>query len=179
MKCTILFVFLLHGAPCCNQRESNSTVCRNTAELSSERMGQLREKCNTEELKKLFDACLQRTLPLLKVLNLAQKDDTIWLELIEAFEALIPRFDDVGLSEVSSILEKRSKMLQNEVVLFMKYLKNPFFVIDFDLIKGWLSLMKVDNEFKKHDASVQFSSNAPTVLTNNFFFNLPVCGKSQ
>ena len=66
-------------------------------------MGQLREKCETEELKKLFDACLQRILPLLKVLNLAQKDDTIWLELIEAFESLIPRFDDVGLSEVSVI----------------------------------------------------------------------------
>ena len=99
-------------------------------------MRQLREKCDTEELKELFDVCLQRTLPLLKVLNLAQKDDTTWLELIEAFEALIPRFDDVGLSEVSSILEKRSKMFQNEVVLVMKYLKNPSFVIDFDLIKG-------------------------------------------
>ena len=78
-----------------------------------ELMGQLREKCDTEELKKLFDACLQRTLLLLKALNLAQKDDATWLELIKAFEALIPRFDDVGQSEVSSILEKRSKMLQN------------------------------------------------------------------
>ena len=96
----------------------------------------------------MFDACLQRTIPLLEVLNIAQKDDTTWLELIEAFEAQIPRFDDVGLSEVSSILEKRSKMLQNEVVLLMKYLKNPSFVIDFDLIKGWLSLLKVDDEFK-------------------------------
>ena len=90
-------------------------------------------------------------------------DDTTWLELIEAFGALIPRFDDVGLSKVSSILKKRSKMLQNEVVLLMKYLKTPSFVIDFDLIKGWLSLMKVDDEFKKHYASVQFSSNAPTL----------------
>ena len=126
-----------------------------------ERIGQLREKCDTEELKELFDACLQRTLPLLKVLNLAQKDDTTWLELIEKFEALIPRFDDAGLLEESFHLEKRSKMLQNEVLLLMKYLKNPPFVIDFDLIKGWLSLMKVNDEFKKHYASVQFSSNVP------------------
>ena len=44
-----------------------------------------------KNVKELFDACLQRTLPLLKVLNLAQKDDTTWLELIEAFEALITR----------------------------------------------------------------------------------------
>ena len=54
-------------------------------------MGQLREKFATEELKQLFDACLQRTQLLLKVFNLAQKDDTTWLELFEAFEALIPR----------------------------------------------------------------------------------------
>ena len=41
-----------------------------------ERMRQLREKCDIEELKELFDACLQRTQPLLTVLNLAQKNET-------------------------------------------------------------------------------------------------------
>ena len=92
----ILFVFYsmeLHAAISANQ------IPRYTETLWNSRvegMGQLREKCDIEELKELFDACLQRILPLLKVLNLAQKDDTTWLELIEAFKALIPCFDDVG-----------------------------------------------------------------------------------
>ena len=55
-----------HAAISANQIPRYAETQRNSR---VERMGQLRGKCDTEELKEFFDACLQRTLPLLKVLN--------------------------------------------------------------------------------------------------------------
>ena len=71
------------------------------------RMEQLIVKLDDEREKGKLSACLQRTRPILDVLNIAQEDTTTWPTMMCKFEELLETLQETGFDEVCTVIEKR------------------------------------------------------------------------
>ncbi|KAI6647089.1 hypothetical protein LOD99_8926 [Oopsacas minuta] len=111
------------------------------------RMEQLIVKLDDEREKGKLSACLQRTRPILDVLNIAQEDTTTWPTMMCKFEELLETLQETGFDEVCTVIEKRRWMLENIVIHLINWLNGKTGDIDFEMTGKWLQLMKVHSDF--------------------------------
>ena len=107
------------------------------------RVEQLIVKLDDEQEKGKLSACLQRTRPILDVLNIAQEDTTTWPTMMCKFEQLLETLHETGFNEVYTVIEKRRWMLENSVINLINCLNGKTENIDFEMTGKWLQLINV------------------------------------
>ena len=122
------------------------------------RMEQLIVKLDDEREKGKLSACLQRTRPILDVLNIAQEDTTTWPTMMCKFEELLETLQETGFDEVCTVIEKRRWMLENIVIHLINWLNGKTGDIDFEMTGKWLQLMKVRSDFDMLYAAREFGA---------------------
>ena len=115
-------------------------------------------KLDDEREKGKLSACLQRTRPILDVLNIAQEDTTTWPTMMCKFEQLLETLHETGFDEVYTVIEKRRWMLENSVINLINWLNGKTENIDFELTGKLLQLMNVRSDFDRQYASREFGA---------------------